>query len=708
MADEGIDRRLTAVLSADVEGYTRLMGQDEVYTIRTLKAHRDLVSDLVEQYKGRVIDTPGDNILAAFESVSNAVNCAVEIQRELAERNAEVPSARMMQWRIGISLGDVVEADGRIYGDGVNIADRVQKLAEGGGVCISGAVYDQVGEKLGLEYESLGGQQVKNIPKPIPVYRVLSSPKALSAKMFRKATLAVAAVIILCVGLAAVWHYILRARGLTEQVSEPVTPTTVSDESESLITEKPSVAVLPFENMSGDPEQEYFSDGISEDILNGLAKNPGLVVKARTSSFAFKGRNQDIREIGKKLNATHVIEGSVRKSGKRVRVTAQLIEAKNDAHIWSEQYDRELTDVFGIQDEIAGKILSELRIHLPSPSDEGVVTTNIEAYNAYLLGRYQLERGQLNEAVASLERARALDPDYVEVYAALLHAHLAYVGWGVSTMREKLPVIEGYRDKIGASDPSDPRLLYLDQLLNSQGLTENPFPYQELLDRYGASLRRHPNDADMLLEHGGLLMLLGRYDLSIRVIDKALELDPINPGVHATRGGCFLFWGHLPEARRSFVQAETLGMSMALYFSWLAFLNSDGEAIQKQLDRGKSEWSYTAPWYAFYEAAVSYLKGDHDKVKESLALARENTDYLPYYCRSYMAALEGNLDMALDLFAQAITEFEPGAIGDARPLTVIRAVFPDYRSHPRYQKMLRDVGLDEESIAKLKIPPLPF
>jgi len=247
MADEGIKRKLTAVLNADVEGYTRLMGQDEVFTIRTLKAHREAITSFVEQYKGRVVDTPGDNVMAAFESVSNAVNCAAEIQRDLAERNAEIPSARMLQWRIGISLGDVVEEDdGSIYGDGVNIAERVQGLAEAGGICVSGAVYDQVKDRLGLEYENLGQQEVKNFPEPVPVYRVLSFPGAAAHRVVKakgdvtrkwyKVTLAVVAVAVLCIGSVLVWNYVRRPGVLEPDADGPGTAGTQA--------ERPSIAVL--------------------------------------------------------------------------------------------------------------------------------------------------------------------------------------------------------------------------------------------------------------------------------------------------------------------------------------------------------------------------------------------------------------------------------------------------------------------------------
>jgi len=364
MADEESKQRLAAVINADVVGYSRLLSQDRVGTIKTIKDHRKLFTDSIQDYSGRIVDTPGDNILAVLESVSDAVNCAVEIQRELAERNAEIPSARMMQWRIGIELGDIVEEeDGKVYGDGVNISKRVQDLAEPSGICVSGKVYDQVHGKLGLEYESLGEHDVKNIANPVPVYRVLSYPGAAAHRVVRakgevtrkwhKVTLAVVAVAILCVGAVFVWNSVRQPGTPPEEVAKP-------DAAVAPI-EKPSIAVLPFRNMSGDPEQEYFSDGISEDILSGLANNPKLDAIASTSSFQFKEKGQDVRKIGKQLDVSHIVEGSVRRAGNRIRVTAQLVNTDKGTHLWSEQYDRELTDTFEIYDEIATASAVRLR-----------------------------------------------------------------------------------------------------------------------------------------------------------------------------------------------------------------------------------------------------------------------------------------------------------------------------------------------------------
>jgi adenylate cyclase len=317
MANEGFKRKLTAILSADVEGYSRLMDDDEEATVRTLTTYRNAITNLTQQFRGRVVDSPGDNILAEFSSVVDAVNCAVEIQRELAERNAELPDKRKMQFRIGVNLGDIIEEDGRIYGDGVNIAARLESLAEAGGICISGRAHDQVENKLGLEYEDLGKHKVKNITRPIQVYRVINQSKLIERFFFE------------------------------EGATLP-------------LPDKPSIAVLPFNNMSGDSEQEYFSDGLSEDIITALSRSPWLFVIARNSSFAYRGVMVDVKQVSRELGVRYILEGSVRKAGNRVRVTAQLIDGNLGNHVWAEKYDGELQDIFDLQDQITQKVVSSL------------------------------------------------------------------------------------------------------------------------------------------------------------------------------------------------------------------------------------------------------------------------------------------------------------------------------------------------------------
>lgn len=364
MTEVGFKRKLAAILSADVEGYSRLMDDDEEATVRTLTAYRNAITDLVQQFRGRVVDAPGDKILAEFSSVVDAVNCAVEIQRDLAERNADLAYKRKMEFQIGVNLGDVIEEDGRIYGDGVNIAARVESLAEAGGICISGIAYNQVANKLDLGYEDLGEHQVKNISTPIPVYRVLSFPgaaahrvvqaKEATRRKWRKTAYA-AAVVVVIVAALGIWQFYLRRPS--------VEPASV-DKMAYALPDKPSIAVLAFDNLTGDPSQEYFSDGIAEEIITSLSKVAELFVIARNSSFSYKGKPIKIQQVSEELGVRYVLEGSVRKSNDKVRITAQLIDAIWGQHLWAESYDRDSQDIFEVQDEITMNIVTGLRVKL--------------------------------------------------------------------------------------------------------------------------------------------------------------------------------------------------------------------------------------------------------------------------------------------------------------------------------------------------------
>ncbi len=331
-----MERKLTAILSADVEGYSRLMGEDEEATVKTLNTYREAMSRHIEEHQGRVIDSPGDNLLAEFTSAVSAIRCAVVIQGELMARNAGIPEDRRMHYRIGINLGDVIVDGDRIYGDGVNVAARVESLAEGGGICVSGTVYDHVVNKLPYSFDNQGEHSVKNIAEPVRVYAVRwDEEKTSTVKDKPSKRLVWTSFVVLVVAAIA---FIVWRQFFQESISLPP-------------TEIPSIAVLPFRDMSPEKDQEYFCEGIAEEILNALAQIEGLRVASRTSSFRF--RDAAITTIGEQLNVGTVLEGSVRKLGNTIRITAQLIDVADDIHLWSKKYDRELKNVFAIQDEIA-------------------------------------------------------------------------------------------------------------------------------------------------------------------------------------------------------------------------------------------------------------------------------------------------------------------------------------------------------------------
>ena len=560
MADEGFKRKLAAILSADVEGYSRLMDDDEEATVRTLTAYRTAINDLVQQYRGRTVDTPGDNILAEFTSVVDAVNCAVEIQRELAERNAELPENRRMQFRIGVNLGDVIEEEGRIYGDGVNIAARVEAMSEAGGICISGRAYDQVANKLGLEYEDLGEHQVKNIAAPIRVFRVLSFPGAAAHRVVKaKETLGrkwrniglISAAVIIAVGVLAIWQLYLRRPAMepasVEKMAHP-------------LPDKPSIAVLPFNNMSGDPEQEYFSDGLSEEIITALSKITNLFVIARNSSFSYKGKPVKVKQVAEELGVRYVLEGSVRKSEDRVRITAQLIDALDGHHLWAERYDRDLKDIFALQDEITMKVINALQVQLTEGEHARLWakgTDNLEAYLKSLRARelYLTQTKENNDlARRTAEEAIALDPDYAPPYHFLSIIYYMDILFGTTkspkhSMKRAVELIQ----KAIALD---------DSYALAHGWLGVLYAYLRKYDESVMEAQKcvalDPNGAHGYLYLSMVYRYAGRFEEAVQAVEKAIRLNPFPPNTYFRQAcGAYNMFGRYEEAIAAGKKATT-------------------------------------------------------------------------------------------------------------------------------------------------------
>jgi len=526
MAEEGFKRKLTTILSADVVGYSRLMEDNEEATIQTLNTYRNSMSTLIEQHSGRVVDMTGDNLMAEFSSVVDAVKCAVEAQKEIGERNADLPENRRMLFRIGVNLGDIVEEDNRIYGDGVNIAARLEGMAEGGGICISGTAYDQLKNKLELGYEYLGEHSVKNIAAPVRVYKVLMEPEAvgkiIGEKRKTKRWMAVAAAVIIFIGLAGWYLYI--------EQSKRIAPASVEKMAYPL-PDKPSIAVLPFDNLSGDSEQEYFSDGITEQIITSLSKVPNIFVIAHDSTFAYKGKSLKIQQIAEELAVRYVLEGSVQRSGERVRITVQLIDATNGHHLWAENYDRKLMDIFALQDEIAMKIMAELQVEI-AEADWGryssIKTTNLKAYEKYLKGNEHLYRrttADTLEARRLAQEASALDPEYGGAYTLLAHTHLDDVWFNRTKDRDKsINTAEQLTLKaidLSGQDTITHRLLSMVFLLRNQ--------YDKALIEAQKAIELSPNSAVDHFYMGMVLRFTGRYDEAIIYLEKAIRINPVTP-----------------------------------------------------------------------------------------------------------------------------------------------------------------------------------
>jgi adenylate cyclase len=503
MTTQEVKRKLAAILSADVKGYSRLMGKDEEWTLQTLKSYKEVMGNLIQQHRGRVVDSPGDNVLAEFASVVNAVQCAVAVQKELQVRNTELPENRRMEFRIGINLGDVIEDGEQILGDGVNIAARVQGLADGGGICISGSAYEQVENKVAVSFEYLGEHIVKNITRPVRVYKVIPQP------------------------------------GVADEMDKRLE-----------LTEKPSIAVLPFANMSGDPEQEYFSDGITEDLITDLYKISGLFVIARHSVFTYKGKAVRVDQVGRELGVRYVLEGSVRKAGSRVRITAQLVDTLTGGHLWAERYDRELKDIFALQDEVTQKIVGSLAVRLTKREEDHLArkyTDNLEAHDLVLRGleSYFCFRQEANlQARQIFQKAVELDPQN-----ALTHSRL---GW--TYLREWSLGWTQSRDSLEQASELAKRAIALDDSLSdAHALLAETYLWKKQHDDAIAEAEKavilDPSDAERMVDLGNILAWAGRPEEAIAWIKKGMTFNPICPV------GYFWMLGHAYFLNEQYAEA---------------------------------------------------------------------------------------------------------------------------------------------------------
>ncbi len=538
MTTEGFKRKLTAILSADVKGYSRLMGEDEDETVRALTTRRELVTTLVQKHHGRVVDSPGDNVLAEFASVVDAVRCGVEVQEEVRARNAELPENRKMEFRIGINLGDVIVEGERIYGDGVNVAARLESLAEGGGVCISGTVHDQIETKLTLGYQFLGEHTVKNITKPIRVYRVLMEPGVVARmprgeepEWRRWQKTALAAVFVLLVGALAVaiWRLYLRP------TPPPPEKVAVEERMAFPLPDKPSIAVLPFVNMSGDPEQDFLADGISENTIMALSKIPEMFVIARSSTFTYKGKPVKVQQVSEELGVRYVLEGSVQKSANRLRVTAQLIDATTGHHLWSERYDRDMKDLFTLLDEITKEIVVALQIELTHGQQAAMLhgTDNLEAWGHVVKG-YSLyqryTRAENTTARRLFQRALELDPNFAAAKTMLAWTYLIDATYGFSGSR-----ILAFKRAVtlaqeaAAMDDTQPEV---HSLLGGIHLLQRE--YEDAIAEGERSIALNPNNAMSYVLLSQSMRFAGRFDEAVALAERAIRLSPYYPASYLT------------------------------------------------------------------------------------------------------------------------------------------------------------------------------
>jgi adenylate cyclase len=516
MAEARVQRRLAAILAADVAGYSRLMGADEEGTLSELKVLRREVADpKIKEHRGRIVKTTGDGLLVEFASVVDAVRCAVEVQREMTERGASVRAERRIEFRIGINLGDIIIDNRDIYGDGVNVAARLEALAEPGGICVSRVVRDQVRDKLGFAFEDMGEQRVKNIVRPIRVHRIRLAEEA-----------GVPAALPLHPAMAPL----------------PALP----------LPDKPSVAVLPFTNMSGDPEQEFVSDGIAEDVIAALSRYPSLFVIARNSCFTYKGRAVDVKQVGRELGVRYVLEGSVRKAGNRIRVTTQLIDAETGNHVWAERYDRDLADIFALQDEITEAVTIAIAPAIADAELQRAVRKSpgsLDAWAAYQRGLWHLsEANPDNNEIAQrfFQQAIGLDPTFAGGYSGLALAQLqAAAVYQKLSLLEAQSSAEALARRAVALDGADAEARScLGWALQARGELEGA------LTEIERALAMSPNLAVAHGQRGATLIFSGRPKEGLAAIQTSIRLDPRDPfsAIRLLHIACGLYFSREYEA----------------------------------------------------------------------------------------------------------------------------------------------------------------
>ncbi|UCG05571.1 MAG: adenylate/guanylate cyclase domain-containing protein [Desulfobacterales bacterium] len=583
MPEKRARRRLCGILSADAVGYSRLMEKDEKSAIRTLEDSKRLMSELIEQFKGRVVDAPGDNLLAEFVSVVDAAECAVRIQEALNKRNAELPEDKRMEFRIGINLGDVIEEGGTIYGDGVIIAARLEKLAKAGGICISGTVHEQVKNKLSLRYEYLGEKSLKHISEPIRAYHVLMEPSVSASEK----------------------------NGFLK------------------LPDKPSIAVLPFVNMSGDSEQEYFSDGITEEIITGLSKIHEMFVIARNSSFTYKGKPVKVQQVSRDLGVQYVLECSVRKAGNRVRIAAQLVDALTGNHLWAERYDRDLIDIFALQDDITMKILTALQVELTMGEQARVFakgTTNFEAYIKFLQASKYFSRGNFVLARQNAYEAIELDQNFPAPYVLVAWTH-----WFDARFETTESPVDSFKQAYSTSQKA---LALDDSIPDVHALVGGIHLYQRQHAKAIAAGERAvflgPNHAEAHAIMAHILRFAGRFEEAISMIKKAVRLQPSYHYWYLMELSMCCYWtGRYEEAisvAKKFRQlAESAGHAEAIWGYHLMLtlnymkLGLDQEARDAATELLRLFPAFTLEWDRRYSCYKNpeYLESQHKDLRKA-------------------------------------------------------------------------------------------
>ena len=679
MTEEHTKRKLTAILSADVKGYSRLMEDDEEATVRTINAYREVMVAQIRGQNGRVVDAKGDNVLAEFASVVDAVRCAVEIQKELGKRNDQLPENRRMEFRIGINLRDVIEEKETIYGDGVNIAARLEALADGGGVCISGTAFDHIGKKLPIGYEYLGEQTVKNIEKPVRAYKVLMEPEYAGKVMGEERPkprhwrwAAVGGVVVLAVVVAGLAIWTSYFRPAFEPASE--------ERMAFPLPEKPSIAVLPFDNMSGDPEQDYIADGFTENIITGLSQIPEMFVIARNSVFTYKGKPVKVKQVSEELGVKYVLEGSVQKAGDRLRVTGQLIDALEGRHLWAERYDREHKELFDLQDEITMKILKALQMKLTwGERASSYRTDSFEAWAHFVRGYSRFDRFTKEDNLKArehFEQATRLDPDYADAWTMLAWTHLNEVraSWSESPAESIKQSFE-LAQKSSAIEDSQASL---HTLMNMAYMMQGQ--YDKAIAEGQKSISLDPNNSRSHIVLAQTLQYAGRPEEAIVHAKKAMRLEPYYPAFFlAYLAGSLEMVGRYEEALQAWEELLKRALEGEFPPIWVHERLAINYARLDQMEKARA-----------HATDMLAIKPDY-----TVDFFRKTT---PYKDRAY-------LDSLVDLLIKAgLPEHPPLALPDKPSIAVLP--FENMSGDPE-QEYFSD-GITEEIITALSKTPKLF
>jgi len=622
----GVSRRLAAIVSADVAGYSRLIGRDEEGTLARLRAHREeLIDATIAAHEGRIVKVMGDGLLIEFPSVVEAARCAVEVQQGMTRRNAGVPEDDRIEFRIGINLGDIVIEDDDIFGEGVIVATRLEALAEPGGICVSRTVRDSIRDRMDIALEDMGEAEVKNVARPIHVFRIALTPKAKGratgdtrpkASSRLRPMIAVAAIAAVVVGSSLAWLRPWQGDTGAGYVPE----------------DKPSIAVLPFSNLSDDKEQEYFSDGMADDIITDLSKLSGVLVIARNSTFTYKDGDRDVKQIAQELGVRYLLEGSVRRSGHKVRINAQLVDATTGGHLWADRYDGTLDDIFTLQDEITRKIVSVLSVQLKSGEEDQFAlrqTDSPEAYDEFLKGWDQYLRQtpeSFREAITHFEKAVELDSDYSRAYAALAATY-----WQV--------YLRYWQEQFGFARWHDVRFKAEELLRNAQSrptalshkvaaaMLSQQGRHTEAVANAGMAIANDPNDADSYVALASALTLAGEPGEALKLLRQAMRLNPHHPASYLYELGLAQFGSDdFRAAAASLEQATALNSedrwSFRLLLATYGHLGrvEDAARIFELIKRNRQGFDPVSVravvfWYPFKDTA------DRERLTKGLRLA---------------------------------------------------------------------------------------